>query len=123
MQTRHIETAVNNDDAARREAQQPIAFSDRLERMELVEAYTQKPDGRRVPVEPGAVRTQLAPGVPNAPAYSSRKQMVAVNPTRRAATCSWRPGAAPSCSPCFQGSSRRFLVALIAAKGIEAGPC
>ena len=80
VQILHIETAVNNDDAARREAQQPIAFSDGLERLELVEAYTQKPDGRRVPVEPGAVRTQLAPGVPNAPVYSDRTQMLAVMP-------------------------------------------
>ena len=80
VQTFHIETAVSNDDAARREAQQPVFFTDGLERLELVEAYTQKPDGRRVPVEPGAVRTQLAPGVPNSPAYSDRKQMVAVMP-------------------------------------------
>ena len=80
VQTLHVETAVNNDDAARREAQQPIAFSDEVERLELVEAYTQKPDGRRIAVEPGAVRTQLAPGVPNAPAYGDRKQMVAVMP-------------------------------------------
>ena len=40
VQTLHLETAVSNDDAARREAQQPMFFSDGLERLELVEAYT-----------------------------------------------------------------------------------
>lgn len=80
VQTLHIETAVSNDDAARREAQQPMSYSDGLEKLELVEAYTQKPDGRRISVERNAVRTQLAPGVPNLPAYSDRKQMVVVMP-------------------------------------------
>jgi len=50
VQTLHVEKAVSNDDAARREAQQPMIFSDELEKLELVEAYTQKPDGRRVQI-------------------------------------------------------------------------
>jgi len=80
VQTMHIETAVHNDDAARAEAQQPMAFSDGLERVELVNAYTQKPDGKRIPVRPDAVRTQLAPGVPNVPAYNDNKVVTAVMP-------------------------------------------
>lgn len=80
VQTMHLETAVANDEAARRQAQQPMSFSDAVEQLELVEAYTRKPDGRRVAVEPRAVRVQLAPGVPNVPAYSDRKQMVVVFP-------------------------------------------
>ena len=80
VQTVHIETRVNNDAAARKQAQQDFPYSEGLEQVDLVEAYTQKPDGTRVPIKPGAVRTQLAPGVPNVPAYSDRKQVVAVLP-------------------------------------------
>ncbi len=80
VQTWHMEIAVNNDAVARREAQQGVVYSDGVETIELVEGYTLKPDGRRLPVTPGAVRTQLAPGSPNLPEYTSRKQVVAVLP-------------------------------------------
>ncbi len=80
VQTAHIEIAVSNDAAARQEAQQAITYSDDIEAIELVEAYTLKADGRRVPVLPGAVRVQLAPGTPNVPEYTSRKQIIAVLP-------------------------------------------
>ena len=80
QQTLHREIAVANEAAARREAQQSLQFSDAVERLELVEAYTQKPDGRRIAVDPRAIRIQLAPGVANAPEYTDRKQMVAVFP-------------------------------------------
>ena len=76
----HVEIAVDNDAAAQREAQQLAGFTDGMDTMELVEGYTQKPDGTRLPIPPGAVRTQLAPGVPNAPEYTDRKQVVAVFP-------------------------------------------
>ena len=80
VQTLHIEIAVNNDAAARREAQQALTYTDEIETVELVEGATVKPDGRRLPVPPGAIRTQLAPGTPNVPQYTSRKQVVAVLP-------------------------------------------
>ncbi|CAH2602316.1 conserved exported protein of unknown function [Rhodovastum atsumiense] len=78
--TQHLEFAVANDAIARRQAQQARQFSEAIEQVELVEGYTQKPDGRRIPVEPRAVRTQLAPGTPNLPLYTDRKQIVAVLP-------------------------------------------
>ena len=78
--TRHAEIAVNNDAAARSEAQQSLSYADDIERVELVEGYTTKPDGRRLPVLPNAIRVQLAPGMPNVPEYTNRKQIVAVMP-------------------------------------------
>lgn len=80
VQTAQIEIAVNNDAAARQEAQQGLTFADDVETVRLVEGYTIKPDGRRLPVPPGAVRTQLAPGVPNLPQYTNHKQVIAVLP-------------------------------------------
>lgn len=80
VQTVHIEIAVNSDAAARREAQQGLAYADDVEQVELLEGATLKPDGRRLPVLPGAIRVQLAPGVPNLPQYTNRKQIVAILP-------------------------------------------
>ena len=79
-QTTHIEIAVSNDAAARREAQQFLPYTDGIETVRLVEGYTVKPDGRRLPVPAGGVRIQLAPGTPNLPQYTNRKQIVAVMP-------------------------------------------
>ncbi len=80
VQTTHIEIAVNNDAAAQQEGQQAMAFIEGMEQLEMVEGYTLKPDGRRLVIAPEAVRVQLAPGMPNVPAYSDRKQAVAVFP-------------------------------------------
>ncbi len=80
VQTSRIEIAVSNDAAARSEAQQAMTYADDIERVELVEGYTLKLDGRRLPVLPSAVRVQLAPGTPNVPQYGNRKQIVAILP-------------------------------------------
>ncbi len=80
VSTVHMEALASNDGAAREIAQQAMAYVDGLERVELVEGYTLKADGRRVPVAEGAVRTQLAPGSPNSPQYSDLKRVVAVFP-------------------------------------------
>lgn len=80
VQTSHIEIAVANDAAARDEGQQRLTYTDDMDRVELVEGYTVKPDGRRLPVLPSAVKVQLAPGTPNVPEYTNRKQIVAIMP-------------------------------------------
>ncbi|MBV8578425.1 MAG: DUF3857 domain-containing protein [Acetobacteraceae bacterium] len=78
VQILHVELAINNDSAARQLAQQKQAYAEGLEEVELTEGYTLKPDGRHLPVQPEAVRTQLMPETPNLPAYTDRKQMVAI---------------------------------------------
>ena len=80
VQTSLVEIAVNNDAAARSEAQQGLAYADDTERVVLLEGYTVKPDGRRLPVLPNAVRIQVAPGTPDVPQYSNNKQIVAIMP-------------------------------------------
>ena len=80
VQTSYLEIAVNNDAAARREAQQSLAYTEGVETVRLIEGYTVKPDGRRLPIPVGGVRTQLAPGTPDLSQYTNRKQVVAVLP-------------------------------------------
>ena len=80
VQTMEVKLALNNDAAARREGQQALPYTEGLERVELVEGYTLKADGRRLPVLPDAIRTQLMPGIPSLPAYSDRKQVIAPFP-------------------------------------------
>ncbi len=80
VQTIMIEIAVSNDAAARTQAQQSLTYSDNMEMVVLAEGHTVKPDGRRLPVLPNAIRIQLAPGTPDLPQYTARKQVVAVFP-------------------------------------------
>ena len=80
VQLTHLEIKVATDEAARQLAQQSASYLDGVERLSLVEAATIKPDGRHLPVAPGSVRTQLAHGTPNLPAYTSRLVSTAVLP-------------------------------------------
>jgi hypothetical protein len=80
VQTLRIDIAVRNDAAARAEAQQPMIFSEGVESVELVEGFTIKPDGRRIPVEPGAVRAQSMPAAPGMTQFDTRRRVVAILP-------------------------------------------
>ena len=61
-------------------AQQSIRYSDSMADLEVVEAYTQKADGTRIPVEASAIFTQLPQGAPNVPSFNDQKQKVIVFP-------------------------------------------
>ena len=80
VETIHMAVAAGNDGGARNIAQQTLPYIDGLERVELLDGFTMKADGRRLPVGEGAVRQQLAPGSPNLPQYSDLKRVVAVFP-------------------------------------------
>ena len=80
VQLTHLEIKVSTDAAARQLAQQSASFLDGVERLSLIEATTIKPDGRRLPVAPGSIRTQLAAGIPSSPAYTNRLVSTAVLP-------------------------------------------
>ncbi|MDO9712418.1 DUF3857 and transglutaminase domain-containing protein [Paracraurococcus lichenis] len=80
VQTTRTEIAAGNDAAAQREAQQAMTYSEGVERIDLVEGYTLKPDGRRLPVPPASVRRQMAPGQANLPQYANRVQVIAILP-------------------------------------------
>ena len=66
--------------AASQIGQLPIGFNPTLQRVEITEAYTKKRDGRRVEVDLAQVRTQLAPGIPNAPVFRDIQQKVVIFP-------------------------------------------
>jgi transglutaminase-like putative cysteine protease len=69
-----------NAAAARRDAQQAMAFSPGLETLEVIEAATHKADGRVLPVGPDAVVEQLAPGTPDLDYFTDRRQKVVLLP-------------------------------------------
>jgi hypothetical protein len=80
VQVVRVETAVRNDAAARDAAQQWMPFTAGIETVELVEGWTEKPDGRRIPVGPGAVRIGLLPAAPGLAQYDNRRRIVAILP-------------------------------------------
>ena len=61
-------------------AQQVIRYSDSMTDLEVVEAYTQKADGTRIPVEASAIFTQLPQGATNVPSFNDQRQKVIVFP-------------------------------------------
>jgi hypothetical protein len=60
VQTHHVNIKIAQEAAIRAVGQQSITFVDGMENLEVVEAFTQKADGRRVPVEAGAILTRDA---------------------------------------------------------------
>ena len=80
VQTYRFEFRPGNDAAARRDAQQAVGYSPSLEDFTITEAYTRKPDGRRVPVGPGAIHDQLPAGSADLASFSDRRQKVMVFP-------------------------------------------
>lgn len=79
-QTLRVEIFVANDEAARREALQSLNCAGDLQNVTVPEACTFKADGRWIPVSADAIRTPLAPGVPNVPQYGNTRQVVVVLP-------------------------------------------
>jgi transglutaminase-like putative cysteine protease len=81
VQTAHVAMRATNDAAAQRIAQRPIVFSASREELTILEAYTQKPDGRKLPVDAGAIHAQLVPGSPNLTLFNDQEQKVIVFPS------------------------------------------
>ncbi len=79
-QTIHQELYAANDVAAAQVAQIPLSFSPSMETMEVVEAYTLKPDGRRIAVSPAAIQEQAEPVATGAPMFSDRRRKTVVFP-------------------------------------------
>lgn len=60
--------------------QLPINYNATLEEVEITGAYTQKADGRKIPVAPAAILTQHAPAQGLAPVYTDVEQKVIIFP-------------------------------------------
>jgi hypothetical protein len=76
----HGEVLARNDSAAHQLGQMPIAFSEGIEELEILEAYTLKPNGKKLAVDAGAIYAQLQQGASQVPMFDDQKQKVIVFP-------------------------------------------
>jgi hypothetical protein len=60
--------------------QLPVSYNATLQDIEITEAYTQKADGRKIPVDPGAILNQHAPAQGLAPIYTDVEQKMIIFP-------------------------------------------
>ncbi|SHN07959.1 Transglutaminase-like superfamily protein [Duganella sacchari] len=69
MSTEETLVQLNEQRAIAGEAQRQFHFNRTLEDVEIVEAYTEKPDGRRIAVLPGQIKLQQEPAYAGAPMF------------------------------------------------------
>ena len=60
--------------------QLPVSYNATVEEVEISNAYTQKTDGRKIPVDPSAIMNQHAPSQGLAPVYTDVEQKVIIFP-------------------------------------------
>lgn len=82
-ETTHISLQALDGAGAGMIGQVPITYSDSLERLEILEAYTLKGNGEKIPVATGSIMSQLPPGNPKAAQFSDQKQKVILFPQVR----------------------------------------
>jgi transglutaminase-like putative cysteine protease len=80
----HTELQPRNEAAVTDVAQQPLRYMESREKVEVLEAYTLKPDGRKLPVNPASIQTQTPPGAPNVPMFDDQRQKVIIFPAAEA---------------------------------------
>lgn len=78
LKTVHVEIAVPNPASAAIVGQQAIFYADDSERVEVVEAYTRKADGRKVTVRSDAILTQATPADTGVRLLDDRRRKVIV---------------------------------------------
>jgi len=71
---------INEDRAIDSNAQRPISFNQSLETLDIVEAFTQKPDGRKVIVGPEQIREQQEQASSRAPMFQDTRVKVVIFP-------------------------------------------
>ena len=79
--TLRLELHAANDAAAADIGEQPVPFNDAMQTLEIVEAYTLKPDGRRLPVAPDAIHLQQRRESPQQSLYNDLRQKVVIFPS------------------------------------------
>ena len=78
--TIHVRLLANNGAAAQQIGQQPVPYSESMSDADIVDAYTLKADGRKLPVDTAAIYTQPVPGTPQLPMFDDQRQKVVVFP-------------------------------------------
>jgi TPR repeat protein/transglutaminase-like putative cysteine protease len=78
--TIHEETEVKNEAGVKTAGQVPVPFGEQLQKVDVLDAYTLKRDGRKLPVDASAIHTQLRPGAPTEPMFDDQRQKVVIFP-------------------------------------------
>ncbi|HKD23306.1 MAG TPA: DUF3857 domain-containing protein [Rhizomicrobium sp.] len=79
-ETVHVQLVPTNSAAAQQIMQQPIPYSESMADLDVVEAFTVKPDGHKLAVSPSAIFAQPVPGSPQLPMFNDQRQKVIVFP-------------------------------------------
>lgn len=79
-QSNEVMVRLISEQGAKGAGQVPLAFSDSLQTLDVVEAYTLKPDGTRLNVAPDKIFTQAAPIAVSAPMFNDIKYKIIVFP-------------------------------------------
>ncbi len=82
VNTTHIELQVLTAAIASQAMQQRVSYEGTLEDVEIIEAFTVKPNGQKIAVDPSSIFTQQAQATGNSltPIYTNRQQKVIVFP-------------------------------------------
>lgn len=78
--TRDLAIRINSVPAIAKFANQAFDYNATLETLDIVDAYTEKPDGRRVPVPPDRIREQQAQGSRDTTLFADERIKVAIFP-------------------------------------------
>lgn len=78
VSTTHMEIQPRNEASAHELGQFPLTYDSQREQLEVVEAYTLKPDGRKLNVDPKTIQEQLVPGKPRIPMFDLERQKVLI---------------------------------------------
>jgi transglutaminase-like putative cysteine protease len=79
-ETMHTELQVLTAAAVTQFGQLPIGYVESMQNLDVLEAYTQKADGRKITVEPSGIVTRQPPGSSPLPLFSDAKQKVIIFP-------------------------------------------
>lgn len=80
VETIHVEVRANNDAAAMQTAQKATGYVGSLQKLDVVEAFTLKKDGQKIPVDASAIYDQPAPGSPQVAMFTDARQKTIVFP-------------------------------------------
>lgn len=76
----HSRVAATNAAAANEIGQEPVRYSASTQSVDILEAFTEKSDGRKLPVSQGSIYEQPAPGAPQMPMFDDERQKTIIFP-------------------------------------------
>lgn len=80
VMTKDIVFLINEERAIKAQGQEALSYNRTLESLDVIEAYTQKPDGRKVVVTPDQIKDQQEAQSANAPMFQDTRVKVIIFP-------------------------------------------